>query len=178
VREFSRQQSRHDEDPANCTAPTNTVSIGRDQYGLILSGRDANEERRLSALCPSFHNSFCKSKNLSACAKVCAVPCTRQAMRHKSVRSEVARDDTAIVIECFNPYLSFDYKTANMLEVQHQNKLACAHLNELGFNGDGFCIKARRRAANLAQRLLEQTTEEERVIALAKPGMPYEPCYS
>jgi hypothetical protein len=45
VREFSRQQSPHDEDPANCTAPTKTVSIGRDQYGLILSGRDVNEER-------------------------------------------------------------------------------------------------------------------------------------
>jgi hypothetical protein len=45
VREFSRQQFRHDEDPANCAAPTKTVSIGRDQYGLILSGQDANEER-------------------------------------------------------------------------------------------------------------------------------------
>jgi hypothetical protein len=59
------------------------------------------------------------------------------------VRSEVAGDDTVIVIECFNPFLSFDYKTATMLEVQQQNKLACAHLNELGFNGDGFLIKAR-----------------------------------
>jgi hypothetical protein len=35
VLEFSRQHSHHDEDPANCTAPTKTVSIGRDQYGLI-----------------------------------------------------------------------------------------------------------------------------------------------
>jgi hypothetical protein len=92
-------------------------------------------------------------------------------MRHKSVCSEVARDDTVIVIEFFNPFLSFDYKTATMLEVQQKNKLACAHLNELGFNGDGFLIKARRRAANLMQRLSEQTTEEERVIALAKSGV-------
>jgi hypothetical protein len=45
LHEFSRQQSRHDEDPAKCAAPTKTVSIGRDQYGLILSGQDANEER-------------------------------------------------------------------------------------------------------------------------------------
>jgi hypothetical protein len=29
-----------------------------------------------------------------------------------------------------------------MLEVDQQNKLACGHLNELGFNGDGFLIKA------------------------------------
>jgi hypothetical protein len=53
------------------------------------------------------------------------------------VRSGAARDDTVIVIECFNPFLSFDYKTATMLEVQKQNKRACAPLNELGFNGDG-----------------------------------------
>jgi hypothetical protein len=44
VREFSRQQSRNDEDPENYVAPTKTVSIGRDQYGLILSGRYANTE--------------------------------------------------------------------------------------------------------------------------------------
>jgi hypothetical protein len=44
VREFSRQQSRHDEDPADYAAPTKTVSIGCDQYGIILSGRDAKEE--------------------------------------------------------------------------------------------------------------------------------------
>jgi hypothetical protein len=38
VREFSRQQPHHDEDPTNFTAPTKTVSIGLYQYGLILSG--------------------------------------------------------------------------------------------------------------------------------------------
>jgi hypothetical protein len=142
VREFSRQQSRHDEDPVNCTAPTKNVSIGLDQYGLILLSQHANEEQQISALRPAFHSAFCKSKNLSAWAKVGAVPCTRQAMKNKSVRSEVSRDDTVIVIECFNHFLSFDYKTAAMLEVQQQNKLACAHLNKLGFNGGGFLIKA------------------------------------
>jgi hypothetical protein len=99
VREFSRQQSRHDEDPANCVAPTKTVSIGCDQYGLIPSDRDANEERRLSALCPEFHNAFCKSKKLSAWGKFGDVPCTRHGMRHNSVRSKVARDDTVILIK-------------------------------------------------------------------------------
>jgi hypothetical protein len=38
LREFSRQQSRNDEDLANCAAPTKTVSIVCDQYSLILSG--------------------------------------------------------------------------------------------------------------------------------------------
>jgi hypothetical protein len=94
-------------------------------------------------LLPAFYNAFCNSNNLSAWAKVGAVPCTKQAMRHKSVRSEVARDDTVIVIECFNPFLSFNYKMATMLEVEQQKKVACAHLNELGFNCDGFLIKAR-----------------------------------
>jgi hypothetical protein len=84
-------------------APTKTVSIRCDQYGLILSGRYANKERRLSALRPVFHNAFCKRKNLSAWAKV-----------------------------------------GTMLEIDQQNKLACDHLNELGFNGDSFLIKARR----------------------------------
>jgi hypothetical protein len=153
VRKCSRQQSPHDEDPENCAAPTKTVSIGRDQYSLILSGRDANNERQLSALCPAFHNAFCKRNNLSPWAKVGDVPCTRQAMRHKIVRSEVARDDTVIAIKCVNPFLSFNYKTATMLEVQKQNKLACAHLNELDFKCAGFLIKAQRLAVNLVQRL-------------------------
>jgi hypothetical protein len=60
---------------------------------------------------------------------------------------------------------------ATMLEVEQQNKLACAHLKELGFNGDDFLIKARRRATNLVQRLSEQPTEDECVIALAKSGI-------
>jgi hypothetical protein len=108
VLDFSRQQSRHDEDPENCAAPTKTVSIGCDQYGLILSGQAANEERRISALRTAFHNTFCKSNIFSSWAKVGAVPCTIQTMRHNSVRSEVASDDTVIAIESFNPFLSFD----------------------------------------------------------------------
>jgi hypothetical protein len=61
------------------------------------------------------------------------------------VRNELAKDDTVILIECFDPFLSFDYKTATMLEVDHQHTLACAHLNELGFNGDRFLIKSQQR---------------------------------
>jgi hypothetical protein len=138
VREFSRRQSCHDEDPANCAAPTKTVSIGRGQYSIILSGRDTNEERRLSALRPAFHNTFCKSKNLSAWAKVGAVPCTRQAMMHKSVRSEVARDNTAIVIECSNNFLSFHYKTATMLEVEQQKNSLVLILTSLALMVTAF----------------------------------------
>jgi hypothetical protein len=71
----------------------------------------------------------------------------------------VERDETVISIECFDPFLSFDYKTATRLEFEQQNKLACAHFNDLGFNCDSFLIKAQRCAANLVQRLLEQTSE-------------------
>jgi hypothetical protein len=62
-----------------------------------------------------------------------------------------------------------------MLEVEQQNKLACAHLNELDLNGDSFLIKARQRATNLVHRLLEQTREEECVVALAKSGTIHHP---
>jgi hypothetical protein len=65
------------------------------------------------------------------------------------MHSEVATDSTVILMECFDPFLSVDYKTATMLEVEQQNKLACAHPREMGFNGDAFLIKACRRAANL-----------------------------
>jgi hypothetical protein len=41
----------------------------------------------------------------------------------------------------------------------------------MGYNADSFVVKARRKAHNLVQRLSKQTSEEERVIALAKSGI-------
>jgi hypothetical protein len=87
------------------------------------------------------------------------------------MHSKVARDDTVILIEFFYTFLSFEYKTSTMLEVDQRNKLTCAHINDLGFNDDSFLIKAQHRYANLVQRLLEQTIEEEPIIALAQPGI-------
>jgi hypothetical protein len=41
----------------------------------------------------------------------------------------------------------------------------------MGYNADSFMAKARRKAHNLVHRLSKQTSEEERVIALAKSGI-------
>jgi hypothetical protein len=129
VREYSRQLAHHQVDPINCRAPSKMPQLGREHFGLILSGRDANQAKGLSTLRPAFHNAFCQTKNLAAWAKVGAVPMTRQSMRHVSVRSEVLREDTCILVEDFDPFCIFDYKSATMLDVEHQNKIVCAHLN-------------------------------------------------
>jgi hypothetical protein len=171
VREYSRQLAHHQADPINCRAPSKMPQLGREHYGIILSGRDANQAKGLSTLRPTFHNAFCQTKNLAAWAKVGAVPMTRQAMRHVSVRSEVIREDTCILVEDFDPFCIFDYKSATMLDVEQQNKIVCAHLNSMGYNADSFGFKARRKAHNLVQRLSKQASEEERVIALAKSGI-------
>jgi hypothetical protein len=171
VREYSRQLDHHQADPINCRAPSKMPQLGREHYGLILSGRDANQAKGFSSLRPAFHNAFCQTKNLAAWAKIGAVPMTRQAMRHVSVRSEVMREDNCILVEDFDPFCIFDYKSATMLYVEQQNKIICAHLNSMGYNADSFVIKARRKAHNLVHRLSKQTSEEERVIALAKSGI-------
>jgi hypothetical protein len=145
--------------------------LGREHYGLILSGKDANQVKGLLTLRPSFHNAFFQTKSLSAWAKVGAVPMMRQAMRHLSVRPEVMREDTCILVEDFDPFCIFDYKSATMLDVEHHNKIVFVHLNSMGFNGDSFVFKAHQKAHNLVQRLSKKTSEEERVTALAKSGI-------
>jgi hypothetical protein len=55
-----------------------------------------------------------------------------------------------------------------MLDVEQQNEIFCTHLNSMGYNADSFVVKAHRKAHNLVQRLSNQTSEEERAIALAK----------
>jgi hypothetical protein len=68
--------------------------LGREHYGLIISGRYANQGKGFSTIHPEFHNAFRQTKNLAAWSKVGAVPVTREATRHVSVRSEVMFEDT------------------------------------------------------------------------------------
>jgi hypothetical protein len=145
--------------------------LGREYYGLILSGRDANQAKCLSTLRPAFHNAFCQTKNLAAWANAGAVPMIQQAMRHVSVRSEVLHEDTCIIVEDFYPFCIFYYKSATMLDVKQKNKIVCAHLNSMGYNADSFVVKARRKAHDLVPRVSKQTSEEEHVIALSKSGI-------
>jgi hypothetical protein len=104
VRKYSRRLTHHQADPINCRAPSKMPQLGREHYGLILSGRVANQEKGLSTLRPAFHNAFCQTKNLAAWAKFGAVPMMRQAMRHGSVRSEVMREEKCILVEDFDPF--------------------------------------------------------------------------
>jgi hypothetical protein len=42
VPEYSRQLAHHQSDPIKCRDPSKMPQLGREQYGLILSGQDAN----------------------------------------------------------------------------------------------------------------------------------------
>jgi hypothetical protein len=172
VRQFTQKQGLHDQDTTSHSAPTKLVNITREHYGLILSGRAADTERDLSYLCPEFHNAFCKSNNLACLlGKFGTVPCTRTALKNKNVRREVGRGDTCVSIEGFDSFKKFPYIAKSMLEVEDKKKRYCAHLNRLGYNGGGFLIKARRQAHNMIQRVSSITTEEARVIVLARSGI-------
>jgi uncharacterized protein YfbU (UPF0304 family) len=150
--------------------PPRTAAVGHEHYGLLLSGRDANPDLGQSALAPSFQNAFSQTNNLRSW-KVCgAVTLTREALRHHSVRHEVARDATVVQQENFDPLSTFDFQHESMLQVEAQNHKACLHLTSLGFNGDVLKWTARRRVDNLSARVSTMSSEEERIIALATSG--------
>jgi hypothetical protein len=92
-------------------------------------------------------------------------------MRHVSVRAEVLLEDNSVLVENFDPFCIFYYKSAAMLDIEQQNKMVCAHLSSMAYNADSFVVKARRNAHNLVQRLSKHTREEERVVALENSGI-------
>jgi hypothetical protein len=170
VTDCNRCQALYDIEREHKCPPPRTAAVGREHYGLLLSGRDANPELGQSALDPAFHNAFSQTKNLRSW-KVCwAVPLTREALRHHSVRHEVARDATMVQHEHFDPLSSFDYQHESMLQIEAQNHKACLHLTRLGFNGDVLKRTARRRVDNLSARVSTMSSEEQRIIALATSG--------
>jgi hypothetical protein len=63
--------------------------------------------------------------------------------------TEVLREDTCVLLENFDPFRIFDYKSATMLDVKQHNKMVCVHLNSTRYNADSFMVKARRKAHNL-----------------------------
>jgi hypothetical protein len=171
VKYYNHRQALYDLDREHNNPPPMTAAIGRKHYGLILSGGDANPELGQSALAPAFQNAFSTTKNLRSW-KVCgAVPLKREALRHRSVRREVARDATVVQQENFDPLSSFDYQHESMLQVEAQNHKACLHLTHLGFNGDALKRTARRRVDNLSARVSTMSSDEERIIALATSGL-------
>jgi hypothetical protein len=136
VTDYNHQQALYDLDREHNHLPLRTAAVGHENYGLLLSGRDANPELGQSELAPAFHNASSQTKNLRSW-KVCGtVTLTREALRHHSVRHEVARDATVVQQEHFDPLSSFDYQHESMLQVKAQHHTACLHLMCLEFNGD------------------------------------------
>jgi hypothetical protein len=88
-----------DLDRENNRLPPKTVSISREHYGIILSGREADPTRGISALAPAFDNALSKMNSLRAWELCGAVPLTRAALNHRSVRGEVARNATIVLEE-------------------------------------------------------------------------------
>lgn len=74
------QEQQHDR--ANTNAPSAPPTLNRSHYGLLLSGRPADEENGVAAIPPIYQHCFSKEKNLRSWAACGAVPCTRQALNH------------------------------------------------------------------------------------------------
>jgi hypothetical protein len=103
VSDYNRREALYDLDREHNFPPPRTAAVGREHYGLLLSGHDANPELGQSALDPEFYNAFSQTKNLWSW-KVCgAVTLTREALRHRGVCHELARDTTVVQQEHFDP---------------------------------------------------------------------------
>jgi hypothetical protein len=76
------------------------------------------------------------------------------------MRAYVLSDDNCVLVKHFDPFKVFDYKSATRLDVDQQKNMVCTHLNSMGYNVD-----------SLVQRLSKQTSEEERIMSLAKSGI-------
>jgi hypothetical protein len=94
VTDFNRRQAFFDLDRESNIPPPKTVSVSREHYEIIFSGREADPTRGISALAPALHNAFSKTKNLRAWELCGVVPLTRAALNHRSVCGEVARNAT------------------------------------------------------------------------------------
>jgi hypothetical protein len=85
---YNEQRQDQDGNTGN-NIPSAPPTLNRSHYGLLLSGRPADEENGEAAISPIFPQSFLKEKNLRSWAICGAVPCTRQAMHHRTVRHEL-----------------------------------------------------------------------------------------
>jgi hypothetical protein len=166
-----QKQGLQDQDPTSHSAPTKIVNITHDHYGLILSDRAEDTERDLSYIRPAFHNALCNSNNLTCWTKVGDVPCTRAALKNNNVWREVGRGDTCVSIRGFDPFKKFAYGVGSMLEVEDQIERACAHLNHLGYNGDGCLIKAHPNSSKSDSVFVINHIEEAYVTPLARSGI-------
>jgi hypothetical protein len=69
------------------------------------------------------------------------MPMTQHVLKHYSVRAEVLRDDTCVIVKHFDLFKVFYYKSATMLDVEQHNTMVCDHSNLMGYNVDIFMVK-------------------------------------
>jgi hypothetical protein len=81
---YNEQRQDQDGNTGN-NIPSAPPTLNHSHYGLLLSGRPADEENGVAAIPPIFHQSFSKEKNLRSWAICGAVPCTRQAIHHLEI---------------------------------------------------------------------------------------------
>ncbi len=74
-------------------------TLNHSHYGILLSGCPADQEKGIQEIPPIFHQCFSKEKNLKSWNACGAVPCTREALQHRSVQQEVDPVDVQIVEE-------------------------------------------------------------------------------
>ncbi len=89
-------------------------------------------------------------KNLMSWKACGAVPCTCEALKHHSVQQEVnpmnlhifaeESKQVAVLMECYGG--NFDWASKNFRDIEALNHSACKWLEEQGYNGRAFWIRA------------------------------------
>jgi hypothetical protein len=77
-------------------------------------------------------------------------------------------DDAPDVSFIVTSALEFDWIHATLKDQEIQNYNACDNLLKLGLNGEAFRTKAPRAPVSLHSRISAETSEDERVKALAE----------
>jgi hypothetical protein len=170
------QQVREQQGNQENLPPLELPKLSQKIYGAILGGMEADEENGIRAIPNIFAASFNKDANLRSWRLCGAVPLTRSALQHRSVRQEIAteentsEDDNGHVV-VFEEYCAFDWANFTLDEMESLNKAACARLSESGYNGSELLAKVNRRPKSLASRLPRNAPLEERVKEIVRGGI-------
>ena len=136
---------------AGSNAPLAAPTLNRSHYGVLLSGRDADEEHGVAEIPPVFHLSFSKEKNLRSWAACGAVPLTRAPLNHRSVRHELepTHSDQIADTEGTQDTVLLEYRTEEydwtsktLQDLETLNHASCKWLDEQGYNGKALRINA------------------------------------
>ncbi len=158
-----QQQQLHEQSPDIHPLPA-LSSLNRSHYEILLSGKESSP-----TLFQDFSNAFTKDHYLKAWATCGAIPLTRSDLNNPPVCHEVSNtDDAPDVSFIVTSALEFDWIHATLKDQEIQNYNACDNLLKLGLNGEAFRTKAPRAPVSLHSRISAETSEDERVKALAE----------